>query len=108
RRHCALRRRLRSSAAGTGRPVSLPLCLLSSGAAVAESEEGMSTSPWVHLDVEEVVRETDKALLLRLEEDGREVWVPLSQIADNDLYSEGDRNCSISVSQWFAEKEGLA
>jgi hypothetical protein len=67
----------------------------------------MSASSWVHLVVEEVVRETEKALLLRLAEDGREIWVPLSQIADNELYFEGDRNCYISVTQWFAEKEGL-
>jgi hypothetical protein len=67
----------------------------------------MSASSWVHLVVEEVVRETEKALLLRLADDGREIWVPLSQIADNELYFEGDRNCYISVTQWFAEKEGL-
>jgi hypothetical protein len=67
----------------------------------------MSASSWVHLTVDEVVRETDKALLLRLD-DGEEVWVPLSQIADNELYFEGDRYCCIFVSQWFAEKEGLA
>ncbi len=66
----------------------------------------MSSSNYVHLDVDEVVRETDKALLLRLEE-GEEVWVPLSQIADSDQYGAGDRDCTISVTSWFAEKEGL-
>jgi len=80
---------------------------VSASADVAESEGVMSASSWVHLDVDEVVRETDKALLLRLD-DGNEVWVPLSQIADADNYAEGDRDCCISVSQWFAEKEGLA
>ena len=65
----------------------------------------MSASNYVHLDVEEVVCETKKALLLRI--DGTEVWVPLSQIADASDYSAGDTDCCISVTQWFAEKEGL-
>lgn len=62
---------------------------------------------WVHLDVEEIVRETDKALLLRLD-DGEEVWIPLTQIADADDYHEGDTNCTVSVTEWIAEQKGLA
>jgi hypothetical protein len=65
----------------------------------------MSASSWVHLDVDEIEAETDKALLLRFE--GQTLWVPKSQIADVVNYTVGDRNCCISVSQWFAEKEGL-
>ncbi len=61
---------------------------------------------WVHLDVELIVRETDKAFLLRLE-DGREEWVPFSQISDPGDYSEGDEDCCISVTQWLADQKGL-
>lgn len=67
----------------------------------------MSSSNYVHLEVEEILRETDKAFLLRLEDEGQELWVPKSQISDADDYEEGDKNCTVSVSRWFADKEGL-
>ena len=67
----------------------------------------MGASNWVYLDVQEILRETDKAMLLRLES-GEEVWIPLSQIDDADTYSEGDRSCMISVTEWIAEQKGLA
>lgn len=35
----------------------------------------MSASGWIHLDVEEITRETDSAFLLIME-DGEEVWMP--------------------------------
>lgn len=60
----------------------------------------------LRLDVEKIVRETDAAFLLRLEE-GDEVWVPKSQISDPDDYQQGDEDCTVSVSEWFANKEGL-
>jgi len=66
----------------------------------------MGASGWVHLDVLLIVRETDKALLLRLES-GEEVWVPKSQVSDPGDYAEGDENCTVSVTEWFAEKEDL-
>ena len=61
---------------------------------------------WVHLDVDLVVRETDKALLLRLE-GGEEVWVPKSAVADAGDYAEGDADATVSVAAWWAEREGL-
>jgi hypothetical protein len=64
-------------------------------------------SNYVHLDVDEIVAETDKALLLRLQ-DGEEVWIPLSQIANSDDYNVGDSNCTVSVTLWIAEQRGLA
>ena len=66
----------------------------------------MSSSRWIHLEVSEVKAETDKAFLL-LTEDGEEFWCPKSQISDSDDYSVGDTDCTISISQWFAEKEGI-
>jgi hypothetical protein len=68
----------------------------------------MGFSGWVHLDVALVVRETALALLRRLEEDGREVWVPKSQIDSHDDYEAGDADCTVSVCDWWAEKNGLA
>lgn len=68
--------------------------------------EAMSASGWIHLDVEEIVRETPKAFLLRIA-DGEELWVPKSVVQDANDYSEGDCDCCVSVSEWFCEKEGL-
>jgi hypothetical protein len=67
----------------------------------------MGASRYIHLDVERIVRETDKAFLLLLE-DGEEVWIPKNQVADADDYAEGDENCSISVTEWIANQKGLA
>ena len=59
----------------------------------------------VSLDVEEVIAETDKAILVRF--DDRELWVPKSQVSDNsDVYEKGDSG-NLIISPWFAEKEGL-
>lgn len=66
----------------------------------------MGQSDWVHLDVEEVLRESDKALLVRLE-DGREEWLPFSQISEPDDYKVGDRNVTISITSWLANQKGL-
>ena len=66
----------------------------------------MSASRWVHLDVKKIAKETDAAFLLHLEDES--VWVPKSQVADADDYAEGDMDCTIAVTEWFADKEGLA
>ena len=63
-------------------------------------------SEYVHLDFKTIHKETDKALLVELE-DERRFWIPLSQIADSDDYREGDTDGTISVTTWFAHKEGL-
>ena len=66
----------------------------------------MTASGYVHLDFDRIEKETEKALLVEFGD--RQVWIPLSQVADPDDYSEGDQNGTISVREWFAEKEGLA
>lgn len=66
----------------------------------------MSASSWVHVQVERIKAETQKAFLCELED--REVWVPFSQISDAENYSAGDEDVELSISAWFAEKEGLA
>lgn len=65
----------------------------------------MSASNYVHLEVEVVVRVTDNALLARI--DGDDIWIPLSQVADADDYEAGDTDVTLSVTKWFADKEGL-
>jgi len=45
-----------------------------------------------------IVRETDRALLV--EQDGRQVWIPLSQIVDRD----GE---SVTIPGWLAEEREL-
>lgn len=56
--------------------------------------------------VETIVKETDLAFLLRLEDDD-ERWCPKSVIEDADDYEEGDEELEISIARWWAEQEGL-
>lgn len=65
----------------------------------------MSASNHVHLEVDEILRETDKAFLVYL--DGEETWIPKSVIADADDYEVGDSEVTLSIAEWFASKEGL-
>lgn len=72
----------------------------------------MGASGWTHLDVKEIKGETEKAFKLNLKPTkefpaGRLVWVPKSVMSDPDNYDAGDKNCTISVEDWFAEKEKL-
>ncbi len=65
----------------------------------------MGSGNYVHLDVDEILRETDGAFLLKIGDE--ELWVPKSQISDASDYGEGDEDCTVSVTKWFADKEGL-
>lgn len=65
----------------------------------------MSASSYVHLDDVEIKRETDSAFLIVWE--GDEYWIPKSQMADPDRYSEGDRDCNVSITEWIAGKKGI-
>ena len=65
----------------------------------------MSASSWVHVDVEEIKAETDKAFLFVI--DGEERWVPRSQVADPDDYKRGDKEASVSITEFIARKLGL-
>ncbi len=68
----------------------------------------MSSSGWAHLDVLVIARETEKAFQLRLRGGAqRAVWVPKSVVSDAWNYEAGDRDVTVSVQEWFAEKEGL-
>ena len=65
----------------------------------------MSASRWVHLDVDEIKKETNAAFLIRIE--GEEYWLPKSQIADADDYEEGDCDVTLSVTEWIATEKGF-
>lgn len=71
-----------------------------------------------YVDVDEVIRESDKSILVRVSEDEkaviaaedcartREVWIPKSQIQeDSDVNEVGDSGTLI-VSEWLAEERG--
>lgn len=65
----------------------------------------MSNGRYVDVDVDEIVAATDRALLCLI--DGEEKWLPRSQVADGDGYEKGETGVTLSVTSWFAEKEGL-
>lgn len=66
----------------------------------------MSQSGYVHLEDVDIIKETDSAFLLVIE-DGERVWLPKSQVANPDDYSEGDEGVSISVTEWIADQKGI-
>lgn len=66
----------------------------------------MSASNYVHIDVEEILRETDAAFYVLLPS-GEETWLPKSQIADADDYNKGDKDCTLSITQWIARQKGI-
>ena len=69
----------------------------------------MAASRWVHLDFDKILQVTDKAMLVRLNDDHNceEVWLPFSQIANPDDYEVADRNGTISIAEWLAKEKGL-
>ncbi len=67
----------------------------------------MGSSGYVHLEDVEVIRVTEKAILLRHADWDEDVWVPLSQVADADDYEAGDVGCTVSVTEWAAREKGI-
>lgn len=70
-----------------------------------EDEEGVS------LGMATLEHKTERALLVVIHDrDGEKRWIPLSQIhADSELWgdSEVGDTSALTITQWFAEKEGL-
>lgn len=55
-----------------------------------------------------VVRETDRAILVTLEDGDEEVWVPKSVIHDDsEVYSEKNGEGELIVHEWWAGKNGF-
>lgn len=61
--------------------------------------------PTATLSDAEALKETDAALLCLL--DGKEVWIPKSQIDDDSEVWEEGQSGDLVVTEWFATKEGL-
>lgn len=64
-----------------------------------------------HLGQAKVLRETDKAILVELLEDGEgeEVWIPKSVIHDDsEVYSEKNGEGELLVVSWWARANGYA
>lgn len=65
----------------------------------------MSASNFTHIQVDRIKVETDKAFLVVV--GGEEIWLPKSQIADAEDYSEGDCDIELSISNWIAAEKGF-
>jgi len=65
----------------------------------------MTFSNYVHVSVDKILRESDKAFLVFV--DGEETWLPKSQIADADDYEVGDEDVTLSVTAFIAKEKGL-
>lgn len=70
-----------------------------------DSTEGVSG--YKHFPIESIDGETDKAFLLTFGENDLDigtVWVPKSLISDPGDYKNGDKDCVVSIKDWFIEK----
>lgn len=65
----------------------------------------MGSSNYVHIHVDEILRQTDKAYLCLI--NGEEVWIPKSQIADAADYDDGDKDLTLSITEFIAKQKGL-
>ncbi len=68
----------------------------------------MGQSNYVHLDDCVVLRATEKAILVRY--DDEEIWLPKSQIvdpADPDTIQAGSEERTISITEWLAKQKGI-
>ena len=76
----------------------------------------MSNEEWFTVEIEEVIRETDDAILVRIdcdeddvlsaEDDEAEVWIPKSQLMDGSQHLEPGDSGEMNVAIWFAKKRG--
>jgi hypothetical protein len=66
----------------------------------------MGASGFIHLEVQAVRQAREKAIQVILA-DGSIHWLPRSVISEGDKYDGGDRDVTISVQEWFCEKEGI-
>ena len=65
----------------------------------------MSPNGLVHLDVQVIRQEREKAIQVVLE-DGTIHWLPKSLLTEE--YEAGERNLTISIPEWLAIEKGLA
>lgn len=62
---------------------------------------------WVDLRVAVVGTERDFSFWVRLSDGESEIFIPKSQMRDPYAVQDGDRDVTISVTEWFAKKKGL-
>lgn len=67
----------------------------------------MGQSGYVHLDVLRIVKATEKAFLIEIEDAPRPLWVPKSACADADDFDEGDTRLTLSVREWWARENDI-
>lgn len=60
---------------------------------------------YVEVEVEDCLRETDKAVLLRIEDE--EHWVPFSQIEDNNENLREGYSGRLYLTRWICEEKGI-
>lgn len=62
-----------------------------------------------HLEFDLITGETEYALEFRLKGTKKEVWIPKSQIHEDNVgnYEQGDTNGSCMISGWIANEKGL-
>lgn len=67
----------------------------------------MGASNCVHLDDCDIIAVTEKAVLIRHEDE--EHWIPVSQLADGDdhPYEKGDEGITVSLSEWICVQKGI-
>ena len=60
-----------------------------------------------HIEVEDVtlLRQTEKAGLFEFD-DGRQEWIPWSQVADESIGSDGEVG-SLFLTEWICKQKGL-
>ena len=63
----------------------------------------------VNIGVGHAIKETERALLVVLESDGEEHWIPKSVMHDDsEVFDDADNSeGDVVVKRWFAEREGL-
>jgi hypothetical protein len=66
----------------------------------------MISNATVRIEDCEVIRDTGKAILVRIG-DEHEKWIPQSVVSDDsEIWAEGDKG-DLVIKAWFAEKEKL-
>lgn len=61
----------------------------------------------VEIDHVRCYKETDKAILVEIDDSGEEKWIPKSVISDDSEVYERGTEGTLVVHEWFAEREGL-
>jgi hypothetical protein len=65
----------------------------------------VSRSGYADVDVDAVLAETQLAFLLEIR--GDRVWVPKSHVRDAHVYSKGERDVVMSLSEWMCDQKGI-